>query len=82
MASVSKQVGEQNPEVAASEVFGSDVSREIGADGSGRGIAHNGMSKAQYYLTLIISAAIAMIAMICIIAVMEGIESGRPPVDD
>jgi hypothetical protein len=40
------------------------------------------MSKAQHYLTLIISAAIAMIAMICIIAVMEGIESGRPPVDD
>jgi hypothetical protein len=79
---VSKKVGEQNSEVAPAEASGIDVSKESGAAPSQRGIEHEGMSKAQYYRALLISAALAILALICLIAVIEGIDSGHPAADD
>jgi hypothetical protein len=49
------------------------------ADRSQSGIEHEGLSKAQYYRALLISAALAILSIISLIAVVEGIESGRPP---
>jgi hypothetical protein len=82
MAGISKKVSEQTSEVASAEASGIDVSKETGADLSQRGIEHEGLSKAQYYRALLISAALAILAMISLIAIVAGIDSGRPAADD
>jgi hypothetical protein len=82
MAGISKKVDEQNTEVAPAEASGIDVSKQPEADLSKRGIEHEGISKAQYFRALLISAALAMLAMICLIAVVAGIDSGSPAAND
>src|SRR3954471_16180360 len=71
MAGVTKKVGEQNPDLAPAEASGIDASGQTEAHLSQRTIEHEGMSKAQYYRALIISALIALLLLIGLIAVMQ-----------
>lgn len=76
MAGVSKKVGDPSADDAATDVSagsGTEVSDEAGTDISQRRIVRDDRSAAHYCLTLFISAAIAIIVMICLLAFMKSL---------
>jgi hypothetical protein len=81
MKGVSKKSRDGGSDAAGADVPeppGTDVPGETGTDISERRIERDDRSNAQYYVTLLISAGIWIVAMICLLAVMEVIYGGRP----